>query len=153
MISFSSLRTRLVGTVFLAIAPVWALMYFFNLRWLGLVVGVLALAAAWYGGERFILRHVKALARAAQRLREGDLTSRSGLEHEPSEIGALARTFDSMAQTLEPRLQEREQSEKTLLNRSFQQTVVGALGQFAMVSNDLSALLNQIGRASCRERV
>ena len=44
---------------------------------------------------------------------------------------------------LSERVKERERAEKTLLNRSFQQTVVAALGQFAMVSNDISALLNQ----------
>ena len=48
-----------------------------------------------------------------------------------------------MAASLEERVKERERAERTLLNRSFQQTVVAALGQFAMVSNDISALLNQ----------
>src|SRR5438045_9056086 len=48
-----------------------------------------------------------------------------------------------MAATLEQRVSEREQAEKTLLNRSFQQTVVSALGQFALVKPDFSALLNQ----------
>ena len=48
-----------------------------------------------------------------------------------------------MAASLEQRVKEREASEKALLNRSFQQTVVAALGQFALVSNDYSALLNQ----------
>ena len=144
MINFSSLRVRLVGTVFLAIAPVWLLMYFTDLPWTGFALGLLALAAAWFGGERFILRQVHILARAAQRLAEGDLTTRTGLAAEGGEIGQLARTFDSMAQTLEHRVKEREQSERTLLNRSFQQTVVGALGQFAMVSTDFSALLNQV---------
>ncbi len=144
MINFSSLRVRLVGTVFLAIAPVWVLMYFTDLPWTGFALGLFALAAAWFGGERFILRQVHILARAAQRLAEGDLTTRTGLAREGGEIGQLARTFDSMAQALENRVREREQSERTLLNRSFQQTVVGALGQFAMVSSDFSAMLNQV---------
>ena len=48
-----------------------------------------------------------------------------------------------MAASLEQRVKEREKAERTLLNRSFQQTVVSALGQFALVSNDLHALLNQ----------
>jgi signal transduction histidine kinase/HAMP domain-containing protein/ActR/RegA family two-component response regulator len=144
MISFTSLRVRLVGTVFLAIAPAWILMYFTNLPWIGFAVGLLALIAAWYGGEVFILRQVQVLARSAQRLAEGDLTTRSGLGHEKTEIGQLARTFDSMAHALEQRVKEREQAEKSLLNRSFQQTVVGALGQFAIVSSDMPALLNQV---------
>jgi len=32
---------------------------------------------------------------------------------------------------------------KNLLNRTFQQTVVAALGQFALTNSDLEALLNQ----------
>jgi signal transduction histidine kinase/CheY-like chemotaxis protein/HAMP domain-containing protein len=107
------------------------------------LVGLLALGAAWFGGERFILRQVRVLAKAARRIAEGDLSSRSGLAAEEGELGELARTFDGMAQTLEQRVKEREQTEKTLLNRSFQQTVISALGQFALVSDDFSALLNQ----------
>ncbi len=48
-----------------------------------------------------------------------------------------------MAASLEQRVNERERAEKGLLNRAFQQTVVAALGQFAMMSNDVAALLNQ----------
>ncbi len=153
MIGFSSLRVRLVGTVFLAVVPAWIVMYFIDkyyashygahLPWTGFVVGFFALGAAWFGGERFILRQVRILSKAARRLAAGDLGSRAGLSREGSELGELAHTFDSMAAALEQRVKEREQAEKTLLNRSFQQTVVGALGQFALVSNDFPALLNQ----------
>src|SRR2546423_3135366 len=122
---FSSLRVRLVGTVFVAIAPAWVLMYFFarkthtELPWAPFAVGLLALVAAWFGGEHFILRQIRVLARAAQRLREGDLTSRTGIGHEKGEMAELSRSFDSMAATLEKRVAEREQGAKTLLNRSF----------------------------------
>jgi signal transduction histidine kinase/ActR/RegA family two-component response regulator len=143
MTNFTSLRARLVGTVFLAIAPAWVLMYYTDLPWTGFVVGLLALGAAWFGGERFILRQVRVLSKAARQLGAGDLSSRTGLAEERGELGELARAFDLMAGTVEERAREREQAEKILLNRSFQQTVVGALGQFAMVSNDISALLNQ----------
>ena len=153
MTSFSSLRARLVGTVFLAIAPAWALTYFIvkhtgteqDLPWMLLsgAVGLLALGAAWFGGERFVLRQVRVLYQAARRLGAGDLTSRTGLSKEAGELGELARTFDSMAESLEQRVAERERTEQTLLTRSLQQTVVSALGQFALVSKDLSALLNQ----------
>ena len=153
MIHFSSLRARLVGTVFLAVAPAWALMYFLlkstgaeqDLPWmlLSVVVGLLSLGAAWIGGERFVIRQVRQLYRAARQLAAGDLTSRTGLTHEHSELGDLARTFDNLAASLEKGVKEREQVEKTLIARSLQQTVVSALGQFALVSNDFAALLNQ----------
>jgi signal transduction histidine kinase/ActR/RegA family two-component response regulator/HAMP domain-containing protein len=153
MTSFSSLRVRLVGTVFLAVVPAGLLMYFADkyysthynadLPWTGFFVGLVALAAAWFGGERFILRQVRVLSKAVQQLSVGDWKSRTGLSHERGELGELARTFDTMAASQEERVKEREQQEKNLLNRAFQQTVVAALGQFAMVSNDISALLNQ----------
>src|SRR6266581_3915951 len=149
MTSFSSLRARFVGTVFLAVAPAWAAMYVLAERtatdfpWTAFVAGMLALAAAWFGGERFILRQVRILSQAARRLGAGDLSSRTRLSGEKGELGELAQTFDIMAASLEQRVKERELAERTLLNRSFQQTVVGALGQLAMGSKDLSALFDQ----------
>ena len=153
MTSFSSLRFRLVGTVFLAVAPACVVMYFADkyyaahygseLPWTGFAVGLVALGAAWFGGERFILRQVRILSNAVRQLGAGDLASRTGLAHERGELGELARTFDTMASSLEERVRERERTERTALNRSFQQTVVAALGQFAMVSDDIPALLNQ----------
>ena len=153
MTSFSSLRARLVGTVFLAVAPAWLATYLIvestgnqqDLAWTFLAggIGLLALAAAWFGGEHFVLRQIRLLLRTAHRLASGDFSSRTGLSGEKGELGELAKAFDSMAQSLEERTKEREQTERTLLNRSFQQTVIGALGQFAMVSKDLNGLWTQ----------
>lgn len=142
--AFSGLRVRLVGTVFLAIVPPLAGMNFLNLtEWAGFLVGLLALAAAWYGGERFIMRQLRVLLSATERLAQGDLASRTGVTDPKSELGQLARTFDAMAESLQQRARENEASEKLLLNRAQQQAVVAALGQFAMVSQDFNALLNQ----------
>ncbi len=146
--SFGSVRARLVGTVFLAVAPAWVGIHLIAKHtgtqppWASYVVGMLALVAAWAGGERFILRQVRTLRRATERLAAGDLSSRAGLGTEQGELGELAATFDGMARALEERVKEREQTEKMLLNRSFQQTVVSALGQFALVTNDFASLLN-----------
>jgi signal transduction histidine kinase/CheY-like chemotaxis protein/HAMP domain-containing protein len=167
MTSFSSLRVRLVGTVFLAI--LLALMVLFcldsyqariaaergaessnghgeieaHVPWAAFAVGMVALAAAWFGGERFILRQVRVLSSAAQKLESGDFTSRTGLSREGGELGELARRIDAMTVSVQQRVQEREQAERTLVNRAFQQTVIGALGQFALVTQDFAALLNQ----------
>ena len=124
MTSFSSLRARLVGTVFLAVAPAWGLTYFIvkktgteqDLPWMLLsgAVGLVALAAAWFGGERFVLRQVRVLYQAARRLGAGDFKSRTGMSQEGGELGELARTFDSMAQFLEARVGDRDRTEHTL---------------------------------------
>jgi signal transduction histidine kinase/ActR/RegA family two-component response regulator/HAMP domain-containing protein len=140
---FSTLRMQLVGSVFLLITPAWLLMYIFDLPLSGFVVGILALAASWFGGEHFILREVRALSSVAQRIAEGDLSARTGLKPSENELGQLTKGFDLMAESLERHVKNLENAEKNLLNRTFQQTVVAALGQFALTNSDLEALLNQ----------
>ncbi|MGH7992467.1 MAG: ATP-binding protein [Limisphaerales bacterium] len=158
---FSTVRMQLVASVFVAIAPALALTYLVNqtwfwefapawlrryaldVPWTSFAVGLLALFAAWFGGEHFILRQVRALSEAAQRFARGDLNARTGLEPTEDEFGQLARVFDSMAGSLQQRISEREKAEKILLNRALQQTAIAALGQFALTENDLAPLLNQ----------
>ena len=152
---------QLVASVFVAIAPVlvltylvnqtwfwqfapdWMRVYFVDVPWVSLTIGLLALAAAWLGGELFILRQVRALAEAAKRLGTGDLGTRTGLQDSAGEFGQLAETLDSMAAALQRREGEREAAEEVLLFRAMQQTVVAALGQFALTNNDLEALTQQ----------
>ncbi|MGH8071998.1 MAG: sensor histidine kinase [Candidatus Entotheonellia bacterium] len=71
-----------------------------NLAGLG-GIGVLALAAAWIGGEVFIVRRIRALVQAAKRLSAGDLGTRTGLPHGSGELNQLAAAFDEMAASLE----------------------------------------------------
>ena len=160
---FSTVRMQLVASVFVAIAPALALTYLVNqswfwefaphwlkqyaldVPWASFVTGLLALVAAWFGGEHFILRQVQALSDAAQRFAKGDLTARTGLERTEDEFGQLAKVFDGMAEALQQRIQDREKAEKILLNRALQQTAIAALGQFALTENDMAPLLNQAG--------
>jgi signal transduction histidine kinase/ActR/RegA family two-component response regulator len=158
---FASLRVQLVASVFLWISPVllltfivnqdwfwrhapdWLRQYATSLPWESFGVGFLALAAAWFGGERFILRQVYALTRAVQRLAGGDLRARSGLEKEMGEISHLAQKFDDMAEMLQQRQRERDEADRKLLNRAMQQTAVAAVGQCALTSHDLNDIYEQ----------
>jgi PAS domain S-box-containing protein len=67
------------------------------------IVLVMVFALAWFAGDWFVLRRVRALSDAAGRLGRGDLTTRTGLAHGSDEIGQLARSFDDMAAGLERR--------------------------------------------------
>jgi signal transduction histidine kinase/HAMP domain-containing protein/ActR/RegA family two-component response regulator len=154
---------QLVASVFVAIAPAlvltylvnqswfwefapgWLKQYALDVPWASFAVGLLALFAAWFGGEHFILRQVRALSEAAQRFAKGDLTARTGLEPTEDEFGQLAIVFDSMAEALQQRISDREKAGQILLNRALQQTAVAALGQFALTENDMAPLLNQAG--------
>jgi signal transduction histidine kinase/CheY-like chemotaxis protein len=158
---FSSVRMQLVASVFLWIspalalafiinqdwfwtyAPAWLRQYAFNIPWGSFIVGILALAAAWFGGEHFILRQVRALTRAVQLLARGDLHARSGLRGVEGEIGDLAHKFDLMAAALQLRQKERDEIEKKFLNRAMQQTSVSAVGQCALTSRDLQVIYEQ----------
>ena len=159
--TFSSVRMQLVASVFLWISPALVLTYIVNqdwfwryapewlrqyatsLPWESFVVGVLALIAAWYGGEHFILRQVRALMRAVQRLAAGDLEARSGLKEAEGEISLLAQKFDAMAAALQQRQKERDEAERKFLNRAMQQTSVAAVGQCALTNRDLSVIYEQ----------
>lgn len=147
MTKFSSLRVRLLVTVFLAILPAWALMFFFPLPWkwflAGLLLGLAALAAAWFGGERFVLRELRVLTDTAQQLANGDLSTRTNLGEMKGQWGQLARSFDTMAESLEARAQEHEVSERALMSRAQQQSVVAALSQLALKGRDQNFLLQQ----------
>lgn len=90
-----------------------------NLTALG-IVALLALLAAWFGSNWFVLRHVKALVTTAQQLSLGNLSARTGLSYGTGELNQLARTFDEMAATLEHReaqLKEAEIKYRTLVEQ------------------------------------
>jgi PAS domain S-box-containing protein len=81
------------------------------------LVGLLALAAAWFGGDLFILRQVRALVKATRQLSTGDLAARTGLANGGSELTRLAMAFDEMAGALQRREQERRQVELELQDK------------------------------------
>ncbi|HEY3762243.1 MAG TPA: ATP-binding protein [Verrucomicrobiae bacterium] len=99
---------KLVGTVLLLTMPALLLMYIYDIPMTGFVVGLLALVAAWMGGEFFVRRQVQAMSRTALKIADGDLSARTGLPDSDDEIGQLAKLFDRMAESLELRIKERE---------------------------------------------
>ena len=70
----------------------------------------LALLTVWWGANRFLRRPVAALVETAERWKGGDLTARSGVADQSSELGTLARAFDGMAEELARQQQIREQA-------------------------------------------
>jgi signal transduction histidine kinase len=89
-----------------------------NLLMLGIVAG-LALAAAWVGGNIFIVRQIQALGGATKRVAAGELGVRTGLPHGQGELSQLAAAFDQMAESLD-RAHERRLLEEELSRKNYQ---------------------------------
>jgi len=68
------------------------------------------LLAVWWGGNRLLRRPTAALVEAARRWSEGNLSVRSGVSGERSELGTLGRAFDDMAEELERQQHVREEA-------------------------------------------
>jgi diguanylate cyclase (GGDEF)-like protein len=68
--------------------------------------GMLVLIAAWFGGERLILRPIRSLVRMAAQLGRGDLQVRAADEPWLAEFEPLAAAFDDMARKLADREEE-----------------------------------------------
>jgi signal transduction histidine kinase len=84
-----------------------------NLALLGLAA-LLALSAAWVGGNLLITRPVQALLRTTEQLATGDLSTRAKLHHGIGELRQLASTLDQMVEALEQRVAERKRAEEAL---------------------------------------
>jgi hypothetical protein len=75
------------------------------------VVALLAMLAAWFGTDVFLLQQVRTLVEATKQLGSGNLGVRSRLSYESGELGELAKAFDEMAETLEWRNAQLRESE------------------------------------------
>jgi signal transduction histidine kinase len=103
------------------------------------IVAALALGAAWIAGDLFVLRQVRALVAAANQMRRGVLSARSGLPPRSGEIGQLAVSFDEMAATLERRVGQlqRAEAELTKLNEELEKRVLERTQELKRSNEDL----------------
>ncbi len=104
---------------------------------------LLALATTWWALGHFVLRGLRTALDSAAQFRTGNLSARIAISGDKGEVNRFASEFNGVADALESRMREHEHNAQRSLNRALQQTAVAALGQFALTSNDFSALLAQ----------
>lgn len=108
---------------------------------------VLALfAAIWWEGSRMVLRPVRFLREAAQRLGGSQLSARTNLPHSDDEIGQLAASFDEMAEKIESRENELERSHESLLRANHALRMLGSVKDVIARAEDEQSLFDE----SCR---
>lgn len=119
-----------------------------NLSLLGLAA-VLFMGSAWVLGEVAVVRKLKALLAAAARLGAGDLGARSGLANGDDELGRLGQAFDSMAQALEKREQERDTYENEVceLNEFLEERVEKRTRELGAANTELTQAMERLSQA------
>ncbi|MEW5849584.1 MAG: EAL domain-containing protein [Myxococcota bacterium] len=110
------------------------------------LVALLALLAAWVGGNVFILRQVNALVAATRRLAAGDLGARTGMGAGRGELHLLAHAFDEMAATLQTRETEaRRAAEEIRLLQSMTMAISTAPDLHASLATALRMICEATG--------
>jgi diguanylate cyclase (GGDEF)-like protein/PAS domain S-box-containing protein len=74
-------------------------------------ISLVALAAAWFGSDAFLLGPLRRLRAAAARVTAGDLSARVGSTSRAGELSALAGEFDTMTAALDARTRDLAQRE------------------------------------------
>ncbi|HXG53343.1 MAG TPA: GAF domain-containing protein [candidate division Zixibacteria bacterium] len=112
-----------------------------SLGWM-ILVSVLALAGAWWGGEWLIVRWVDRLIAATQRVTGGDLTVRVGRHRGGGELEQLAAAFDRMAEALEQRAAEAERAKGQIQDQLRRILALREINSAANATLDLDMVLN-----------
>lgn len=114
-----------------------------NLMSLG-IVSVLALMAAWFGADLFLLRRIRDLVTATKRIATGDLTTRTRPPYGKGELGQLARAFDDLAEALERREVEAKASSKTIQEQHQRQSALYDINLAIISTLDLASVLTAL---------
>lgn len=112
------------------------------------LAAILALITAWFVAEFTMLRRLNGLMVATDRLKTGDLATRTGMGAEEGELGKLAAAFDAMAEGLEQKEKERALASEQLrrLNEELEQRVAQRTEQLASANRDLAQTLEDLQR-------
>jgi signal transduction histidine kinase len=116
-----------------------------HLTGLGIVV-TLALAAAWLGGDLFVVRQVQVLVDTTRRMAAGDLSARTGLAYGRGELDQLARAFDQLGAALEQREIERAQTELEIKHHSRDLAALNTITASVNSSLDVSEVFDSLKR-------
>ena len=100
---------------------------FFDLVWLAIAI-LVAMCAVWVFTHYLITQQLDRLVTAANKIADGNLTVRTGMDRNQGEIGFLGSAFDQMAKAVQDRELESERSHEALQKeKQFSEMVIDSL--------------------------
>jgi signal transduction histidine kinase/HAMP domain-containing protein len=105
------------------------------------LLAVIALSAAWFGTELFILRRVRDIISTTKKVAAGMLSARTTPPYESNELGQMARAFDDLIDALETRQAEALQSTRQIHEHRQQQKALYDLNLSITSTLDLHDVL------------
>lgn len=106
------------------------------------LLSIVVLALAWFGTDVFVLRRIRDIIAATNKVAAGNLKARTTYPYQNNELGQMARAFDHLAQALETRQTEAEKSAKRISNQQQQQTALFDLIRGITSTLDVRSVLN-----------
>jgi methyl-accepting chemotaxis protein len=115
-----------------------------------LLVTLLAIGAAWYGSDIFILNRLRALLETMQRVGQGDLAAR--VEHgSDDEVGRLEAEFNTTAATLQQQVAALQQTSRH--NQQLQEQERERTQMLEQVVEHYLAFVRQVGAGNLEQRL
>jgi signal transduction histidine kinase len=114
-----------------------------NLIALG-VLSAIILSLAWFGVDVFVLRQIRDIIAATNKVAAGNLGARTTLAYDSNELGQMARAFDNLASALEKRETEAVESAKQIQQQRQQQEALYDLNRRITSTLDVASVLTTL---------
>jgi signal transduction histidine kinase/HAMP domain-containing protein len=148
MFAFSRLKSRIGGQIVYAAVDLPATLavaktkeiLIENLIALGIISAII-LSLAWFGADAFVLRRIRDIIATTNKVAAGNLSARTTLPYGTNELGQMARTFDNLAEALEKREAEAQESAKQIRQHRKQQEALYDLNRGITSTLDLTSVV------------
>ncbi len=108
------------------------------------ILSVVILGTTWFGTDVLVLRRIRDIITATNKMAAGNLHARTSHAYDNNELGQMARAFDHLAETLETREAEAVQSAKQIHQQRQQQEALYDLNRGITSTLDVASVLSTL---------
>jgi len=108
------------------------------------ILSAIILSSAWFGADVFVLRRIRDIIAATNKVAGGNLSARTTLAYDSNELGQMARAFDGLACALETREAEAIESAKQIQKQQQRQEALYDLNRAITSTLDVDSVLTTL---------